>query len=157
MVVVVALLLTGCIGYYHGEEAAMPMWEPGDGVPFELAGVTWALMRNGEVVQSNDKMVTLTFSDNQVAGYLGCNGFTADLAMVAENSFKIGSITRTKVLCRDMSAEKLLMSRLPGPHSFEIVGNALYLYSAENSERPALTFSRVVTGGRAYSTDRVSE
>jgi len=154
MVAAIALLLTGCIGYYHGEETAMPMWEPGDGVPWELKDVSWALMQNGEVVQSNDETVTLTFSDDRVSGYLGCNGFTADLTMVAENSFKIGSITRTKVLCRDMSAEKLLMSRLPGPHVYEIFENKLLLFLPDKSEPPVLTFSRIV---RAYSTDRVSE
>uniref|UniRef100_B8HRX5 DUF306 domain-containing protein n=1 Tax=Cyanothece sp. (strain PCC 7425 / ATCC 29141) TaxID=395961 RepID=B8HRX5_CYAP4 len=113
-----------------------------------LNGTSWILSTWNQVNQNggslNQQPITITFTDNRISGFSGCNRFSGPYHWEG-NRLKIGEIMASTRGCEPgvMERETAFIAALSSLDSVQVIGNQLHLgYKTANGESGSLGFTR---------------
>jgi len=95
-----------------------------------INNTSWKLVEEDEIVKGfNGEDVHLTITENgtKVNGFAGCNRFSTETVLSAEN-ISFSPIASTKMLCPTIKTEDSFLALLEDTNRYEIKGNELYFY-----------------------------
>ena len=102
---------------------------PGTILDPELEGSEWILSSIADETPLAGSRVTLEFDGLALRGNAGCNGYGADIGIVAVDAFEIGEIVRTAMACEEpagvMEQENAYVDALTGSSMYRLQGDTL--------------------------------
>ena len=109
----------------------------------QLTGTEWELKKlsNYEAAAPIERAPTLSFSENRISGFNGCNRIFANYAAGQDGSIALGQVGSTKMACRGQAGnlEKNVNQALTITQLFALSRDALNLMDGERNVLMALT------------------
>lgn len=113
-------------------------------VAANLAGTHWNLKTlDGTTVASGERPLSISFDENRINGYAGCNSFFGNYTASGDGVFSSGSVGTTKMAClgeRDQM-EQHYLEQLAQAKQYVISRDQLHLLDAQR--KILLVFSAV--------------
>lgn len=114
----------------------------------QLTGTQWNLKTLAGNTVISERPLNVSFEDNRINGFAGCNRFFTSYTQGADGSFSIGSIGATKMACgpeRD-ALEQQFLTQLANIKQFSISRDQLYLLDAERKIVMSFTMDKKAVG-----------
>ncbi|MFC6267795.1 META domain-containing protein [Frigoriflavimonas asaccharolytica] len=88
-----------------------------------LVGSSWKM-----VDKVNGKIPTISFVENKIMGFAGCNNFFGTAETSNSGKMILTNFGTTKMMCDNMEIESSFLSTLSKVNKYNIDGNTLELY-----------------------------
>lgn len=94
----------------------------------------WTVTRIEAYENKTDKFPNFHIKDGIIAGNSGCNGFSGDIDLTGEGSFKVGQLRMTKMYCENyMSLEMAFSVALRKASKFKVHANNLQVVDVDGN------------------------
>lgn len=115
-------------------------------VAANLAGTHWNLKTlDGATVANDERPLSISFDENRINGYAGCNSFFGNYTASGDDVFSSGSVGTTKMAClgeRDQ-LERHYLEQLAQAKQYVISRDQLHLLDAQTLLQQAHTQKRL--------------
>lgn len=144
--ILVAFLVTGCTSIINEQSDEISNMSRDAERPALgwLTGTSWALADSpDDPLLLEGPELTLTFrASDKIAGWAGCNAFSASIEELGPGSVRIGAILRTKRGCRFGRIEDSYLDALRHVYAYIVQGDGLTLLWQEDEQSGVLFFLR---------------